>query len=262
MAAQQHRLGAQVHLVAPGGEGRKHVVVAEQAVGDRHHVREVAHVRADPAEDADHPLDQERRLDQAAVGEMGEGVKVADIVALELELRAVGLPDLGHDPLDEHVVVVHDPAAAALDVLALPVVLPLRHPLAGARVVEDQRAHVEAAQLGLRGVGAFETRVEAHRRAAAGRDVDHRVGALLDPRQERHEVGGLRARAAVGRDAGVKVTISSDDPPFFHTSLKREYELASEAFGFSDAEIDAMTRTGIEAAFVDEETRKALFARL
>ena len=37
------------------------------------------------------------------------------------------------------------------------------------------------------------------------------------------------------RMPGVRVTISSDDPPFFHTSLKREYELASEAFGFSDA---------------------------
>nr|WP_210299296.1 adenosine deaminase [Rhizobium sp. BK379] len=64
------------------------------------------------------------------------------------------------------------------------------------------------------------------------------------------------------REAGVRVTISSDDPPFFHTSLKREYELASEAFAFSDAEINAMTRTAIEAAFVDEETRKALLARL
>lgn len=64
------------------------------------------------------------------------------------------------------------------------------------------------------------------------------------------------------KQAGVRVTISSDDPPFFHTSLKREYELASEAFGFSDGEIDQMTRTGIEAAFVDEATRQALFARL
>jgi adenosine deaminase len=64
------------------------------------------------------------------------------------------------------------------------------------------------------------------------------------------------------RDAGVKVTISSDDPPFFHTSLKREYEMASSAFGFSDDEIDAMTRTAIEAAFVDEATRTALLAKL
>lgn len=64
------------------------------------------------------------------------------------------------------------------------------------------------------------------------------------------------------KQAGVRVTISSDDPPFFHTSLEREYELASGVFGFSDAEIDEMTRTGIEAAFVDEDTREALLARL
>jgi adenosine deaminase len=64
------------------------------------------------------------------------------------------------------------------------------------------------------------------------------------------------------KEAGVRVTISSDDPPFFHTSLKREYELAAGVFAFSDAEIDEMTRTGIEAAFVDEATRQALLARL
>lgn len=64
------------------------------------------------------------------------------------------------------------------------------------------------------------------------------------------------------RDAGVKVTINSDDPPFFHTSLKREYELASSAFGFSETEINAMTGTAVEAAFVDEATRAALLAKL
>ncbi|ASS54910.1 adenosine deaminase [Rhizobium leguminosarum] len=64
------------------------------------------------------------------------------------------------------------------------------------------------------------------------------------------------------KEAGVGVTISSDDPPFFHTSLKQEYEFAAGVFGFSDAEIDAMTRTAIEAAFVDEQTRKVLLARL
>ncbi|CAN7163786.1 adenosine deaminase [Rhizobium sp. LjRoot30] len=64
------------------------------------------------------------------------------------------------------------------------------------------------------------------------------------------------------RDAGVKVTINSDDPPFFHTSLKREYEIAADIMGFSDAEIDAMTRTAVEAAFVDEATRARLLAAL
>lgn len=64
------------------------------------------------------------------------------------------------------------------------------------------------------------------------------------------------------REAGVRVTISSDDPPFFRTSLKREYELASDSFGFSDEEIDAMTRTSIQAAFVDEDTRKRLLSQI
>lgn len=64
------------------------------------------------------------------------------------------------------------------------------------------------------------------------------------------------------KEAGVRVTISSDDPPFFHTSLEREYQLAATEFGFSDAEINAMTRTSIEAAFVDEPTRERLLAML
>ncbi|MEC9462866.1 MAG: adenosine deaminase [Pseudomonadota bacterium] len=63
-------------------------------------------------------------------------------------------------------------------------------------------------------------------------------------------------------DAGVKVCINSDDPPFFSTSLAQEYDWASSAFGFSDEEINGMTRTAIEAAFVDEETRARLLADL
>ncbi len=63
-------------------------------------------------------------------------------------------------------------------------------------------------------------------------------------------------------DAGVRVTLNSDDPPFFHTTLAQEYETASKIMGFSDAEIDAMTKTAIEAAFIDDATRQALLSRL
>jgi adenosine deaminase len=63
-------------------------------------------------------------------------------------------------------------------------------------------------------------------------------------------------------EAGVRVCINSDDPPFFGTSLAREYEIAAEIIGLSDAQINAMTRTAIEAAFVDESTRSALLSRL
>lgn len=62
--------------------------------------------------------------------------------------------------------------------------------------------------------------------------------------------------------AGVRVTLNSDDPPFFQTSLKREYEVASAAMGFGEEELDGMTRTAVEAAFVDEETRARLLASL
>jgi len=64
------------------------------------------------------------------------------------------------------------------------------------------------------------------------------------------------------RAAGVKLTLSSDDPPFFHTSLAQEYETARRHFGLDDAALLETTRTAIGAAFVDEETRSALLARL
>jgi len=64
------------------------------------------------------------------------------------------------------------------------------------------------------------------------------------------------------RDAGVKVTLNSDDPPYFDTSLGREYAIAQEAFGLSDDALVSTTRTALEAAFVDEETRARLLAKL
>lgn len=64
------------------------------------------------------------------------------------------------------------------------------------------------------------------------------------------------------RAAGCKVTLNSDDPPYFRTSLKREYDNAAEHFGLSDRDLTAITRTAVEAAFVDKATRSALLARL
>ncbi len=38
-------------------------------------------------------------------------------------------------------------------------------------------------------------------------------------------------------DRGVKVTISTDDPPFFHTTMAREYDELTEAFDWDDGRI-------------------------
>lgn len=62
--------------------------------------------------------------------------------------------------------------------------------------------------------------------------------------------------------AGCKVTLNSDDPPYFHTSLKREYDIASEYFGMDINRLLAITKTAIEAAFLDRTTRNALLAKL
>ena len=59
-------------------------------------------------------------------------------------------------------------------------------------------------------------------------------------------------------DAGLKVTLGSDDPTFFYTSIGREYEIAKKEFGFTDKELLQISRNSIEAAFVDEKTRTRL----
>lgn len=58
--------------------------------------------------------------------------------------------------------------------------------------------------------------------------------------------------------AGVAVTLNADDPPFFHTTVGREYAVAARHFGCTDADLLAITRTAIDAAFCDEETRARL----
>ena len=54
--------------------------------------------------------------------------------------------------------------------------------------------------------------------------------------------------------ADVRVTLSSDDPPFFHTSLGAEYDNA----GLDEKALRAITRTAIEASFVDAATKQRL----
>ena len=63
-------------------------------------------------------------------------------------------------------------------------------------------------------------------------------------------------------DAGCRVTLNSDDPAFFATSIGNEYAMASSQMGLSASELLAITRTAIDAAFVDIDTKRALLARI
>jgi adenosine deaminase len=64
------------------------------------------------------------------------------------------------------------------------------------------------------------------------------------------------------REAGVKVTLGSDDPPYFGASIGGEYEVCSERFGFDDEDLRAITRTAIEAAFCEETLKASLIRRV
>lgn len=64
------------------------------------------------------------------------------------------------------------------------------------------------------------------------------------------------------RRAGVKVTVSTDDPPFFHTTMTREFEELARAFDYDEAELTKITNASLEAAFCDDATRESLAKRL
>lgn len=59
-------------------------------------------------------------------------------------------------------------------------------------------------------------------------------------------------------DQGLLVTLNSDDPAMFHTSLTREYETAQDVFGFTDEHLRELARNSFEASFLPAE-RKVQF---
>jgi adenosine deaminase/aminodeoxyfutalosine deaminase len=50
-------------------------------------------------------------------------------------------------------------------------------------------------------------------------------------------------------DAGVPITINTDDPAMFRCTLAGEYRLAADRFGFSDAELRGIVQNGFRYAF-------------
>lgn len=58
-------------------------------------------------------------------------------------------------------------------------------------------------------------------------------------------------------DAGINVSVNSDDPPMFSTDLNREYLLLAEQ-GFSWDELWELNRQGLEASFLDDADKAEL----
>jgi len=81
------------------------------------------------------------------------------------------------------------------------------------------------------------------------------VALSIFPKVKSHPIASLREK-------GVKVTVSTDDPPFFHTTMCREYELLTDAFSWDDGDFEELNKTAINAAFCDDETKARLLKEL
>jgi len=58
-------------------------------------------------------------------------------------------------------------------------------------------------------------------------------------------------------DAGLDVTIHTDDPAMFRTTLDREYTLIAENFGLSPAQLKQIALAGLGASWLDAGTKQA-----
>jgi aminodeoxyfutalosine deaminase len=63
-------------------------------------------------------------------------------------------------------------------------------------------------------------------------------------------------------DAGLLVTLNSDDPPMFGTSLSNEYLVTGRDLGFSPAELAGLAANGVRASFLDPAAKEALLAEI
>lgn len=79
------------------------------------------------------------------------------------------------------------------------------------------------------------------------------LGAV--PSWKEHPIARLQER-------GVKVTVSTDDPPFFNTTMAREFDMLAETFGWEEEQLRMLNDVALEAAFCDEVTKERVAKRL
>jgi len=134
-------------------------------------------------------------------------------------------------------------------------------------------------------------RLTAHQREAAGADyvwecieqlkperIGHGVSAAQDPNLlskltrrgisiETCPMSNLRTGAVKSlkdhpirrfMEAGVKVSINTDDPPMFGTDMNTEYLMLHRELGFTAEELYNIGLDSIETSFIDEQEKKQL----
>ena len=81
------------------------------------------------------------------------------------------------------------------------------------------------------------------------------VATGVFPSYDDHPLGALR-------EAGVRVTLGSDDPPYFGCSIGAEYAVAREHHGLEEEQLIDVTRLAVGAGFAEDAVKEGLIARL
>jgi adenosine deaminase len=81
------------------------------------------------------------------------------------------------------------------------------------------------------------------------------VGLRVVPSIAAHPLRRLRA-------AGVRCTVSTDDPLCFANTIADEYSALADEGGFTRAELASIARAGWEIADVNSETRRRVMAEI
>ena len=63
-------------------------------------------------------------------------------------------------------------------------------------------------------------------------------------------------------DNGIMITLNTDDPAMFQTSLNREYEIARQEFNFSEEHLRELARNSIEASFLQVEKKLKFLSQI
>lgn len=109
------------------------------------------------------------------------------------------------------------------------------------------------------GVRAVEDRALVEYLAASGIVLEvcpgSNIALGLYPDLAAHPISKLRA-------AGVKLTVSTDDPPFFHTDMAAEWQGLADTLGWGQSDFEEMNRVALEAAFCDARTRAHVASRM
>src|SRR5436309_1849203 len=101
--------------MASDAEYRPCIIPTKQAVGRSLHVSHVFWVRAYAAEDAEHALHEQWRLNDPEIEEVRKRVKVPNVVALDLEARTIAGAS-AQDVLDVLEGVLEDTVVGSLEI--------------------------------------------------------------------------------------------------------------------------------------------------